>query len=118
MYDAKWPELTCPNPHGPTASQHLEYILYKAQTGATSDLPGIEKAVEACLRSHCLTKDPPQRGRPPPDDEHCAQVLWARALASVGQWKQCAAALQHGAAPRRTTKKTNKKLGTVRPDSE
>ena len=116
MNSATWPEVKCPDPHGPTARKHLEYILYKAQTGATPDLPRIEKAIEACLRSECLTKDPPQRGKPPPDDEHGTHVLWARALASAGQWKQCAEALQHGA--KRTTKKTKKDLGTVRPSSE
>ncbi len=116
MNSATWPEVNCPDPHGPTARAHLEYILYRAQTGATSDLPRIEKALEACLRSECLTKDPPQRGKPPPDDEHGTHVLWARALASAGQWDQCAEALQHGA--RRTIKKTKKDLGTVRPNPE
>ena len=67
MNGATWPEVNCPDPHGPTARKHLEYILYKAQTDATSELPRIEKAIEACLRSECLTKDPPQRGKRPPD---------------------------------------------------
>ena len=106
MNPAKWPEMICPQPHGPTAREHLESILYMAQRGATSELSLIEKAVEACLGSQCLTKNPPQRGTPPA--EHGERVLWALALASSGEWKQCAAALHHGVAPKPSTKQARK----------
>ena len=104
MSNAKWPDVICPPPRGPTARRQLEFILRKAQSSAGADVPRIEKAVEACLRSECLSKDPPQRGKPPP--EHGERVLWARALAAEGKWNQCADALQHGTAPKRATKKT------------
>ena len=87
-----WPNDHCP-PSGPTANEHLDYILNKAQTEL---MPGpllqrIIDAINACKGGHCLIS-----GNPPAAPLHCQKVLWARALACQSNWGLCANELEHG----------------------
>ncbi len=90
-----WPHKKCPPVTGPLASEHLTYILNKANAEL---LPGspllmrIDAAVIGCMGNTCETS-----GNPPADHcKHRERILWARCLANDSAWGQCAEELEHG----------------------
>lgn len=95
-----WPDDTVPANGpipGPTAAEHLDDILLKAQLANPPVLTRILNAVIACKGGHCIKHDTRRPGTPPKDDcEHGQFILWARCHADECNWGLCADELEHG----------------------
>lgn len=97
MAGARWPDVPVPDPGGPTAKRHLEWILDTARKVAAPNAADIARAIAACLGGQCLQPGAaPQRGKSPRGGAHGTSVLAARVHAAEFRWKECLDALCHG----------------------